>query len=164
MKAREFRDVAEYLSTLSSVSFLEGKERTAISRFYYYVFLRIRNEIIFQFDSRKEIREALSSSSAHGLVRRYIREVAKVSKQLSGMYQTHLREIFEIAALMDQLHHKRKIADYDIDIRVDLEDVNSAANLVGEIEQKLIILENVLRALSSLKMLPKLNTPKRRDN
>ncbi|WP_175059471.1 hypothetical protein [Thermococcus sp. 2319x1] len=156
MKAQEFKDVANYLRSLNNVEFQEGKERTAISRFYYYIFLRLRNEIIFNLDTRDVIKKLLSSSKAHSLVRRYIKEVARASRSLVGMYYSHIRDISDIEGFLYQLHDKRKIADYDIDYAISSEELETVIQLVQEIEQRLSVFESTLRALNNERRLPEI--------
>ena len=48
MNAREFKEVAEFLMKKSTAgAFKEGAYRTSISRLYYYIFLEIRDTILF---------------------------------------------------------------------------------------------------------------------
>jgi len=164
MRAQEFKDVANYLKDLNNVGFQEGKERTAISRFYYYIFLRIRNEIIFKIDTRDDVKDLLSSPQAHGLVRKYLKEVAKTSKSLIGMYRSHIKDIFDIEGFLFQMHDKRKNADYEIDEIMPPEEIETVVQLVQEIEQRLDTFERTLKALSSIRKLPKIERLMRNRN
>ena len=48
MNAREFKEVADFLMEKSTAgAFEEGAYRTSISRLYYYIFLEIRDTILF---------------------------------------------------------------------------------------------------------------------
>jgi len=157
MKAHEFKELANALTHIHFQKCEEGKNRTIISRYYYYIFLKIRDEIIFNYDTNPETKDGLTSPKAHGLLRKYIREVSKKSLKIHGIQWDEKEKINEIITFLEQLHKQRKDADYEVRKAIDTDDVNSALEKVQEIEQRLNILEGVLKALKNFNLLPKLN-------
>ena len=153
MKAKEFKDLADKLQTLQLSHCNEGRNRTIISRYYYYLFLRIRNEIIFSHQPQKKTNIEWTSSHTHSLIRKYIRQVAKASRQLY-LTEDEKQQIMDIATFLDQLHEQRKNADYETDLTITIQDVQKAIAKVTEIEARLPVLENTLTALKKIGALP----------
>jgi len=156
MKAYEFKELANVLTHKHFQKCEEGKNRTIISRYYYYIFLKIRDEIILNYDMNPETKDFLTSPKAHGLLRKYIREVSKKSLKLYGTPIYQKEQLHEIAIFLGQLHKQRKDADYEVRKTIDANDVNSALEKVQEIEQRLDLLEKFLEALKKFNKLPKL--------
>ena len=73
----EFKEVAEKLSNFKSLPD-GGKYRTAIGRYYYYIFLKIR-EIIKEVEKDREdgIYELLNTGKAHRVLPAYFKVLSK---------------------------------------------------------------------------------------
>lgn len=125
MNAREFRDVAGFLMNSSDAKpFEEGVYRTSISRLYYYIFLELRDTILFS-DYRKSIKSKLKGGRAHKLIREYLRNIGDFINN---------EELKDVAELLYDLHELREDADYETGKIIKKEDVERAAAYVEEIE------------------------------
>ena len=126
MNAREFRDVAEFLMKSSDVElFEEGVYRTSISRLYYYIFLELRDTILFS-DPRRNVKSRLKGGKAHKLIREYLKNVGDTvnNEDLKG-----------VAELLYNLHELRKDADYETGKFIRKEDVERALAYAEEIKE-----------------------------
>jgi len=148
MKAKEFKDLADTLETLKLKNCDEGRNRTRISRYYYYIFLRLRNEIIFTYEPDQKTNEDWKSGKAHALLRKHIRQIAKEARKLRWIPWDDREKVAEIAGLLDQLHQQRKDADYELDIEITADDAEKAKLKVKEIENRLPLLETILKKLN----------------
>jgi len=102
MDASEFKKVANELHKTCNSNFNEGLCRTAISRYYYYTFLNIR-EIISsedEFHGKK-----LEGGRSHGFIKNYL-------ESFSNEIQNP--KFGAVASLMEELHDLRKEADYNL--------------------------------------------------
>jgi hypothetical protein len=152
MEPIEFKNFAMFLDeTVDDVQFdKEAIFRTAISRYYYYVFLQLR-ECIIQIDGRESVRSILNSHSAHRELREYLRKANLNAKRL-GLDP----KIYKIRNALKSLHNLRKTADYDMGELVDSNKVRDARNLIEDIENYESELKNVLSNLSNNGRLPRL--------
>ncbi len=122
MNVEEFYTLAEFLRQNPPKNAVEGAYRSAISRYYYFVFLKLRDNIVKE-DGREEIEELLASPQAyfgHIALRIYISEVGRRSikdadlKSSIGLEDLR-KATFEIANQLHTLHKHRKFADYTTD-------------------------------------------------
>jgi len=154
MNVREFKEVAEFLMKAPTVgTFKEGAYRTSISRLYYYIFLEIRDTILFS-DTR--MRNRLRGGKTHRLVQEYLREVG---------YIIDNEDLKDAADLLYNLHELRKDADYETGKLVRKEDVERALAYAEEIKEIIDrleyngtrgTLEDVLTYLRINKQLPQI--------
>jgi len=120
MKVDEFYELAEFLYKNPPQGIEEGAYRSAISRYYYFAFLRLRDNIV-KHDTRDEIKDLLNSPqaySAHAALQVYLQELGRISmkdhtlKSTVGVTDIG-RVTFTLAQELRNLHNKRKFADYD---------------------------------------------------
>jgi len=132
MNAREFKEVAEFLMEKSTAgAFEEGAYRTSISRLYYYIFLEIRDTLLFS-DPRTGMRNKLRGGKAHRSVREYLRKVG---------HTINNEDLKDATELLYSLHELRKDADYETGKLIRREDVERAIAYVEEIKNILDGLE-----------------------
>ena len=96
-----FYDVAEKIKDDKNYK-AESRYRTAIGRYYYFIFLKIR-DLILKIDKRPEIQWALNSPRSHAYVRLYLDELAEI---------TNNEDFERISENVGRLHNLRKLADY----------------------------------------------------
>ena len=126
MNAGEFKEVAEFLMKKSTAgAFKEGAYRTSISRLYYYIFLEIRDTILFS-DARTGMRNKLRGGKTHRLVQEYLRKVGHIIDN---------EDLKDAAELLYSLHELRKDADYETGKLVRKEDVERALAYAEEIKE-----------------------------
>jgi len=71
-----FYDVAEVLKDDKNYK-AEDRYRTAIRRYYYFIFLTVR-DLILKADRRPLIQSLLNSSRSHTYLRIYLEELAEI--------------------------------------------------------------------------------------
>lgn len=136
----------------------EDRYRTTIGRYYYYIYLKIR-DLILKSDKRPNIRWALSSSKGHGNLRTYLEELSEI---------TNNNDFESIAEQIAHLHALRKKADYDTKMRIKSQYVEEAEKIVDEINNKLDRIEfsnkkglkNIIDHLTMKEMSKKINNKK----
>jgi uncharacterized protein (UPF0332 family) len=133
----EFKEVAEKLPTFKSLPD-EGKYRTAIGRYYYYIFLKLRNIIRYVENKRGNYRVLglLKSGKAHKVVQIYFELLSKknLDSKLSDDFLT-------ISELLKVMRDKRNNADYQEDIPISKRDV--------EIMRKMVeMIDNIIETIS----------------
>ena len=147
MNVEEFYQLAEYLHETPPEQMKEGAYRSAISRYYYYIFLKLRDEII-QKDERIEIKELLASPQAyfaHVALRVYIFALGKKAQKdrslLSQVGFDAIEEVtFKTAQKLRVLHKKRKFADYTTNRKETIEYLTSESELTkGDITNEMLI-------------------------
>ena len=126
----EFKEIADKISNLKSLP-NEGKYRTAIGRYYYYTFLKIR-DMILEIDEREEIRDYFKTGKAHILVRVYLSKLGCIM---------NLDILKDVSLDLYNLHKIRKLADYDTDRTVKYIKVKIAKRLSYDIIKTLNTLE-----------------------
>jgi uncharacterized protein (UPF0332 family) len=140
----EFKEVAEKLPTFKSLPD-EGKYRTAIGRYYYYIFLKIR-EIVKEVEKDREdgIYGLLNTGKAHRALPAYFRALSKKVRV------NKLRNSFiELAEALEDLRELRNKCDYEVDISISF-------TKVIEAEIDIEIIEQIISNISYQK--PKSNT------
>ena len=161
MKPIEFKNMACYLSNGHEELGNEILLRTIINRYYYYIFLHIRDWII-KLDGREEVREILIptddvdrkySIGAHTFLLKYLKEVAIKSKNLRPYDNT----LDEITLFLGNLFDNRKKADYKLDVVITNVDLEDAKELVNEIEENLEVLFDTIAQLQGMNKLPNCN-------
>jgi uncharacterized protein (UPF0332 family) len=112
MKAEEFQGVAEFL--LAGGPNEEGRQRSAISRFYYAAFLEARDRL-------KEVKGlSFKKNEAHQNVRRAFEWSDAVPLRTVGR-------------LLEDLKKLREGADYDIAAALDQEHIKEAQSIASEV-------------------------------
>ncbi len=151
----EFYKIGSFLHRQPVDEFLTGSYRTAIGRYYYYTYLRIRDTIL-QCDTRQRVEQVLKNSSSHYLVREYMYSV--------GEYIDN-NDIMDMANSLEELHELRKKSDYKTFEPIVLNDVILARMLSDDINNTIdnvkygsyIGIEQILQDLRSNNKLPRLN-------
>lgn len=151
----EFYEIGSFLHNQPVGGFLTGSYRTAIGRYYYYTYLKIR-DIILQCDTRQRVEQVLKSSSSHHLVREYMYSVGECIDN---------NDIIDMANSLEELHELRKKSDYKTFEPVILNDVILASMLSDDINNTIdnvkygsyIGIEQILQDLRSSDKLPRLN-------
>ncbi|ACX72881.1 conserved hypothetical protein [Methanocaldococcus vulcanius M7] len=163
----EFKEIAEKLPTFKSLPD-EGKYRTAIGRYYYYIFLKLR-EIAKEIEEDREdgIYGLLNSGKAHGALPAYFTAFADNLR-----FDNNLRaELIKLADNLSRLRGKRNKCDYSIHENITFFDVIGAKKRVDTIEQiitnisyqkpksktKIVGLKNVLKYFKDKDKLPTYN-------
>ncbi|ADC69832.1 hypothetical protein MFS40622_1153 [Methanocaldococcus sp. FS406-22] len=126
----EFKEIADKIPNFKSLP-NEGRYRTAIGRYYYYTFLKIR-DIILEVDEREEIRDYFKTGKSHHLVRVYLSKLGDI---------LNLDILKEISSDLYNLHRIRKLADYNTDRTVKYIKVKIARKLSYNIIKTLNTLE-----------------------
>ena len=98
----------------------EGKYRTAIGRYYYFIFLKIR-DTIYGIDEREEIKKYYFSGLIHKFIRLYLFELSKIIGN---------RKLIRVANKLKKLHNLRKKSDYNIGDKINTMDVKDASMLM----------------------------------
>ena len=126
----EFKEVAEKLSNFKSLPD-GGKYRTAIGRYYYYIFLKIR-EIIKEVEKDREdgIYELLNTGKAHRVLPAYFKVLSK------KIELNELKESFiKLAKTLEDLRKLRNKCDYEVDVSISFTKVIEAEVDIEIIEQ-----------------------------
>jgi len=118
----EFKEVADKIQNFNSLP-SEGKYRTAIGRYYYFIFLKIR-DIIYNIDEREKIRKYYFSGLIHKFIRLYLFNLSKI---------TNDRKLIRVANKLKKLHDLRKKSDYNVDAKISINDVEDAEKYVDDI-------------------------------
>jgi len=126
----EFKEIADKILNLETLS-EEGKYRTAIGRYYYYTFLKIR-DIILKIDKREGIHDYFKTGKAHLLVRVYLSKLGDV---------LNLDILKDVSFDLYNLHKLRKLADYNTDRTVKYAKVRITRKLSHDIIKSLDTLE-----------------------
>ena len=126
----EFKEIADKISNFESLP-NEGKYRTAMGRYYYYTFLKIR-DMILEIDEREEIRDYFKTGKAHLLVRVYLSKLSDI---------IDLDILKHVSLDLYNLHKIRKLADYDTDRTVKYVKVKIVRRLSHDIIKTLNTLE-----------------------
>lgn len=124
-----FHEIAETIKDDENYK-SESRYRTSIGRYYYYIYLTVR-DLILKSDKRPNILWALSSSKSHANIRLYIKELAEI---------TNNDDFEKLAEKIKSLHELRKKADYITHIRITSNNIEKAEELTNEIIQ---LLENI---------------------
>ncbi|CAB3287344.1 conserved protein of unknown function [Methanocaldococcus lauensis] len=143
----EFKEIAEKLPNFETLP-KEGKYRTAIGRYYYSIFLTLR-EIIWDIDKREELEKYYTSGLVHKIIRIYLYKLSKIIKS---------QELMEISNMLYNLHNLRKLSDYNIIHKITIKEVNDAKEYANKIQYLLNIVEfqnvkgfeNILRHLKKI--------------
>lgn len=164
MNVEEFYTLAEFLRQNPPQSMIEGAYRSAISRYYYFVFLKLRDNIVKE-DGRDETKELLASPqaySAHAALQAYLQELGKRAKKDDYFKSTiglaDIEEVtFKTAQQLRTLHEKRKFADYNtkqINIKKLEECVTESKKLTDNIRNKKKAIMSLLKKLKDTQNLP----------
>ncbi len=121
-KPKGFYDVAEVLKDDKNYK-AEDRYRTAIGRYYYFIFLTVR-DLILKVDGRPLIQSLLNSPKSHTYVRRYLEELSEITRNI---------EFMDISKKIKRLHYLRKLADYRTDIKITYHHAEDAKKLADEI-------------------------------
>ena len=121
-----FYDVAETIRDDKSYK-AEDRYRTAIGRYYYFVFLTIR-DLILNVDKRPLIQDLLNSPKSHTYLRLYLKELSEIT-------ENHEFEI--LSHKIKKLHELRKLADYNTKLKITYGYVKDAKKLADEIIDEL---------------------------
>lgn len=137
MEPREFYNTAEeLLKSFNRFSNKEGISRTIVSRYYYYLYLEIR-EIIVSID--KTMEKELKGESvidAHKKVRNYLRDIYYTAKRELSKYEFQQYEVESIRTLknaLSNLFKMRKEADYELDLQINREKAKEAKTRVDSV-------------------------------
>ena len=129
----EFKEVAEKLSNFKSLPD-GGKYRTAIGRYYYYIFLKIR-EIIKEVEKDREdgIYGLLNTGKAHRALPAYFRALSKKVRV------NKLRNSFiELAEALEDLRELRNSLSHEYP-----DDLPEIVDTINEVFEKLEFLEGI---------------------
>ena len=117
-----FYDVVEKIKDDKSYK-AEDRCRTAIGRYYYFIFLTIR-DLILKVDKRPEIQSLLSSPRSHSYLRTYLEELSDITGNL---------DFDKLSKKIKKLHYLRKLADYNTEMRITYQNADKAKKLADEI-------------------------------
>ena len=117
-----FYDVAEKIKDDKSYK-SEDRCRTAIGRYYYFIFLTIR-DLILNVDKRPLIQDLLSSPRSHSYLRTYLEELSDITGNL---------DFDKLSKKIKKLHYLRKLADYNTEMRITYQNADKAKKLADEI-------------------------------
>ncbi|XRO77339.1 hypothetical protein ACO3VM_02080 [Methanocaldococcus sp. 10A] len=127
----EFKKLAEWLflnnsQIKNSFNIEEGIYRSIIGRYYYYIFLKIRN-IILSYDDDNV--NSFNKGDAHRLITLYLKALDEIL-ELNG-------DLEDIADSLSQLRDLRNKADYETYKKITWNDVLRAKGWVEDIELSL---------------------------
>ena len=117
-----FYDVAEKIKDDKSYK-SEDRCRTAIGRYYYFIFLTIR-DLILNVDKRPLIHDLLNSPRSHSYLRTYLEELSDITGNL---------DFDKLSKKIKKLHYLRKLADYNTEMRITYQNADKAKKLADEI-------------------------------
>jgi hypothetical protein len=126
----EFKEVADNVLNFESLPD-EGKCRTAIGRYYYYIFLKIR-EIVKEVERDREdgIYGLLNRGAAHRVLPIYFKILA------CRINHRNLRmKLIKLSDELNELRDRRNEADYQLDSMIDSLMANDVKSRVEELEQ-----------------------------
>jgi hypothetical protein len=161
-KSEKFKEIARYLLNESHNVDNEIILRTVINRYYYYVFLYLR-EHIAKIDGREEVKIILYPSDednpegkkpkigAHTFLLKYIKHVANNSK-ICGFGDNTLAYIVDA---FSELLTYRKLADYNLKEDLNEEMLEDVKGYVEDIESYCEKLFDVIANLQGMGKLPK---------
>ena len=111
----EFKEIAEKLPTFKSLP-NEGKYRTAIGRYYYYIFLKLR-EVVKEIEQDREdgIYGLLNSGKAHKALPAYFRALSDKIR-----VNNLKNDLITLAEALEDLRKLRNMCDYDVDVSISL--------------------------------------------
>ena len=143
----EFKEIADKIQNFKSLP-NEGRYRTAIGRYYYFIFLKIR-DTIYGIDEREEIKKYYFSGLIHKFIRLYLFELSKIIGN---------RKLIRVANKLKKLHNLRKKSDYNIGDKINTMDVKDAKKYVDDILyllntvefQGVVGFENILKHLKKI--------------
>ena len=120
----------------------EGLFRTAISRYYYYLYLEVR-EIITSLDKKMEPQlKGQNVVDAHKKVRDYLKRVYYIGKRKAQTYQIEqykLDSLYSLKNALSNLLKMRKDADYELEINISEKEVNDAKERINEIRENYVL-------------------------
>jgi len=162
----EFKEIAEKLPTFKSLP-NEGKYRTAIGRYYYYIFLKLR-EVVKEIEQDREdgIYGLLNSGKAHKALPVYFRALSDKIR-----VNNLKNDLITLAEALEDLRKLRNMCDYDVEVSISFTKVIEAEIDIEIIEQtitnlsyqkpksktKIVGLKNVLKYFKDKDNLPTYN-------
>ncbi|XRO77333.1 hypothetical protein ACO3VM_02050 [Methanocaldococcus sp. 10A] len=162
-KAKSFKNMALYVLNEENNVDDEILLRTAINRYYYYVFLYLRERIV-KIDNREELKKILYPDDnndnkdenkpkigPHTFLIIYLKHVINMSKRLSlGSHKMYLANI-----ILSDLFNKRKLADYNLSEDIDKNILSDVEEGVKKLEECFDDLFTAISQLQGMNKLPK---------
>ncbi|KUH33915.1 hypothetical protein APY94_04075 [Thermococcus celericrescens] len=153
MKAQDFRELATRLDNFNPGLYAEAKIRTQISRYYYYIFLHLRDEIILKYDKRQKTKEKLTKGSVHSALGTYLAKIVITLKTLK-VEDYIIRDLTDLITNLDQLKKDRTDSDYQLDLPISTKRLENAEKRVAKIERYIPLLDKAINNLSEKGKLP----------
>ncbi|MBB6067883.1 hypothetical protein [Methanococcus maripaludis] len=154
MDPKHFKNVANYLEGLTTIKCNEESLlRTSISRYYYYIYLKIR-KLVLSIDTRDGLEDKLSEGGAHTILRKYIKK-AMDTIEARGFT---LRKAHRTPSFLENAHTERKRADYRLKEKITIKHVEKIKGFVDELEEVLEELQDCLFKLQGMNRLPNVDS------
>ena len=130
MEPGEFYEIAEeLLKNINKFQREEGIARTIIGRYYYYLYLEIRETIVSVDENMKSELKGEKVTDVHKKVRNYLGRIYYQAKKDSSVYGFRYDEIESIRILKNSLSillKMRKDSDYKLNLIITQKDAEKA--------------------------------------
>lgn len=157
IKPSDFYYVAEdLLENSRKFKSREGLFRTAISRYYYYLYLEVR-EIITAMDKSMESQlKGQNVVDAHKKIKDYIWNVYSMATRNSRKYYIEQYKIQSIKLLKNTLSNllkMRKKSDYELESTISAKEANDAKERINKLHEDSVLdhFKEVLEIVLSIK-------------